>query len=177
MPIAITHTIEQVDQTQSRFGVIDWDKHIYEALTSNQNTSPNAAFYIGSAPILSKLSKERQGAKNKNNTIHGIIDIEKIKEIQSIYQLVGFDNSEILVLAETIIKHCLSLAKTDLKISRTGENEILIYRQNNGAINNIIIDKDGDIEFMRIGKNRATSFNEYYYAEDNDREIKVAQQL
>jgi len=88
--------------------------------------------------------------------------LNKSNEIGNVYKILGFANEEVLKIADNIIRECLSQNKLDIKISRTGDDELLIYRESNGIFNNIIIDSEGDIEFMHIPKNRTLTYNENY---------------
>ena len=87
---------------------------------------------------------------------------QKLEEVQKIYSLLEYENLAVLEISADIIKDCLSQNKRDIKISRTGENEILIFSENNGTYNNIIIDEDGDIEFLHIPINRDETYNEHF---------------
>lgn len=52
-----------------------------------------------------------------------------------------------------------------LHVSTTGEGEVLIYTEQNGDYRNIIIDEDGDIEYLYVdNNNRADSWHEYFDA-------------
>lgn len=59
-----------------------------------------------------------------------------------------------------IIGECNKQGKNYI-LSKTGENEVLIYTCDDGNYKNIIIDSDGDIEFMYISDDRSKSYNEY----------------
>lgn len=101
----------------------------------------------------------------------------KIEELLSIYSTIGFQNEAIIEIATDVIRDCLNQDKKDIKISRTGENELLIYREIDGVFNNIIIDEDADIEFLHIPINRADTYNEYYPFIENIDTYNLASKL
>jgi len=78
------------------------------------------------------------------------------------YDLLNFENDEVLKIGSKIIWECINQEKKDIQISRTGENELLIFRNVRGTFNNIIIDGDCDIEFMSIPPDRSSAYNIYY---------------
>lgn len=50
-------------------------------------------------------------------------------------------------------------------VSTTGEGELLIYTCQGGDYRNIIIDEDGDIEYLYVdNRDRANSWHEYFDA-------------
>ncbi len=87
---------------------------------------------------------------------------QKIKEITLMYHSLRFENEAVLEICIDIITVCIQQDKIDIKISKTGENELLLYRENDSSFNNIIIDEDADIEFLHIPENRKNTYNEYY---------------
>ncbi len=91
---------------------------------------------------------------------------QKLEEIKNIYSILNFENNAIIKIAADIIKHATSRGKYDIKISRTSETELLIYTEDNDTYNNIIIDKDGDVEFMHIPLDRTKTYNEHFFIED-----------
>lgn len=87
---------------------------------------------------------------------------DKIDVLRNIYKILNYNNPVVLDIAADIIENCINQSKTDIKISRTGENEILIFRESNGNFKNIIIDEDGDVEFLYIPVNRSNTKNEHF---------------
>ena len=85
---------------------------------------------------------------------------EKLEELNKMYSVLGFKNKAILEIGSDIIQDCLKQDKLDIKVSRTGENELLFYREKGGTFNNIIIDQDCNIEFLHIPNNRSQTYNE-----------------
>lgn len=72
-------------------------------------------------------------------------------------------NEAVEEIGVDIINACLNLDKTDIIISKTAEREILIYRKDEaGAFRNILIDEEGDIEYLFIPRQRQETSNEYY---------------
>ena len=54
--------------------------------------------------------------------------LNKLRESLTMYNLVGFTNKNTLERIQRIINYCFNIHKIDIKISRTGENEILIFK-------------------------------------------------
>jgi hypothetical protein len=92
---------------------------------------------------------------------------QKLDDLYQLYNKLGYQNEVVLEIVSDIIKDSLIQKKLDIKISRTGENEILIFRESEGTFNNIIIDEDADIEFLHIPVNRSETYNEHYSFIDN----------
>jgi len=110
----------------------------------------------GSAESIAQLSQ--------NNFIK-----QKLEDLCRLYAKLGYQNEAVLEIGSHIIRDCLWQKKLDIKISRTGENEILIFRETEGTFNNLIIDEEGDIEYLHIPVNRAETYNEHYsFAEHLD---------
>ena len=87
---------------------------------------------------------------------------QKIKELNLMYRLLGYENENVLEIGIDVITNCILQKKIDVKISRTGEGELLLYREIGRSFNNIIIDEDGDIEFLHIPEERQNTFNEFH---------------
>lgn len=87
--------------------------------------------------------------------------IEKISQFESVYRELNFENEAILEIAQDIIENAILLGK-EVTISKTGDNEALIYTAYNGDFKNIIIDDEGNIEFLFISSNRSDSYNEFF---------------
>jgi hypothetical protein len=90
--------------------------------------------------------------------------IEKLEELKS---LLDFEDNRPFMVAEKIINKL----DTDVKISRTGDNEILIFREHEKCFYNILVDEDSDISFMFIGDKREES-NTYMTDDDSDESIE-----
>lgn len=78
-----------------------------------------------------------------------------IDELEKLKQVLDFDDNTPFELAERIIK---KLDGIDIKISRTGDDEILIFRELNGSFYNILVDEDCDISYLFIGNERSESY-------------------
>lgn len=84
-------------------------------------------------------------------------------KLLSIYKELGFNNDNVLSLAIDIFDEYTKKGRADiLIISKTGENELLFYTTRNCIQNNIIIDEDGDVEFMCIPIDVRKTYNEFY---------------
>jgi hypothetical protein len=86
----------------------------------------------------------------------------KEKQVIDTFQYLKYTNSAVLEIAFDILTALNNQSKDDFIISHTGDNELLIYRNNNGEFRNIIIDNDGDIEYLCIPKIRRNTYNEHY---------------
>ena len=87
--------------------------------------------------------------------------LSKIAELAKLFKQLGYKNYEVFRIGEDIIKECVREGKGDIIISRTGENELLIYRKLEGGYRNIILDKDGDMEYLHIPEDRSETYNEF----------------
>jgi hypothetical protein len=85
--------------------------------------------------------------------------IEALVQIRS--ELDGFNN-DVLKFTLDIISSFVISNDGELVVSKTSENEILLYTSENNSYKNILIDDDGDMQFMFIASNRNESFNEYF---------------
>jgi hypothetical protein len=102
---------------------------------------------------------------------------QKLEDLYQLYTKLGYQNEAVLEIGSDIIKDSLLQKKLDIKISRTGENEILIFRETEGTFNNIIIDEDADIEYLHIPLNRSETYNEHYSFVDNFDTFALASKL
>jgi len=84
-----------------------------------------------------------------------------IIRFNTLYDELGFDNQSVIILGASLIEECIRQDK-DITISKTTDNEILIYTDHDGSFDNLIIDHDGDIEYICIPKNRTMVYNEYF---------------
>lgn len=72
--------------------------------------------------------------------------------------LLNFDSDAPYKLAEIILDKVYELRDDEVVLSRTGDDEILIYREVAGCFYNILIDEDADLSFMFIGNIRNDSY-------------------
>lgn len=82
---------------------------------------------------------------------------EKFKEI---YNELDFTNEDILNTGNEIIKKC---EDKNIIISKTGDNEIIIYTKKDNGFYNLIIDEDNDISFIYIGYKIGDSKVEFFH--------------
>jgi len=87
---------------------------------------------------------------------------QKVKDLNIVYQSLNCQNEAVLEIGIDIINNCILQDKIDIKISKTGENELLIFREYKGDFKNIIIDEDADIEFLHIPNDRSKTYNEHF---------------
>ena len=84
-------------------------------------------------------------------------------KLLSIYYELGFNDGKVLSLAIEIFVEYTKKGRVEiLHISKTGDNELLLYTVNEGNYSNIIIDEDADVEFLYVSKNRKSSYSELY---------------
>jgi hypothetical protein len=88
-----------------------------------------------------------------------------LKELDEILKLTGITNDKAISLAKDFITKCVDYESLEydldkekdllnIEVSRSGENEILIYREHLKNFYNILIDEDGDICYLLIPKER-----------------------
>lgn len=87
-------------------------------------------------------------------------------KISQVYKELNFNNEKILSTSAEIIQRCVLVGKTNLNISKTAQEEILIYTSKNGKFNNILIDEDGDISLLRVGDTKEDKFTAFYPLND-----------
>jgi hypothetical protein len=85
----------------------------------------------------------------------------KLDELVEVYKKLGYKDDRAFRIAEDILAECFRQGKGDVIISRTGENELLIYRKMDGEYRNIIVDEDGDIEHLHIPVERSQTYNQF----------------
>lgn len=87
-------------------------------------------------------------------------EYEKLLSLDEMLKLLRFnDNNQIRTIAFNIFKECWKQNKTNIIVSRTSENELLIYTSSNeNDFKNILIDEDGDVSFLEIGSKTETKF-------------------
>lgn len=66
----------------------------------------------------------------------------------------NFENEIAIKTSFKIIEECASQNKMDLITSKTSQGELLFFTKKNGVYNNILIDEDGDISYLRVGKTK-----------------------
>lgn len=92
----------------------------------------------------------------------------KIAEVQTVFKELNFKKEAILEISFDILNEAFLQGKTDICISKTGDNELLIYTFSDGDYKNIIIDADADIEYLYIPMDRTHTFNEHFSFIMND---------
>ena len=99
--------------------------------------------------------------------VNNIIVKQSIEELERLKPLLDFDDNEPFRVAEKIINKL----NDHVKVSRTGENEILIFREYEKCFYNILVDEDADISFMFIGNKREGTYT-YMTDDDSDESIE-----
>ncbi len=93
--------------------------------------------------------------------------IKQSSELDNLRDLLEFEDDKPFKIAESIID---KLGDIDIKISRTGDNEILIFREFNKCFYNILVDDDSDISYLFIGDNRSESYT-HIWDDSSDKSI------
>lgn len=83
---------------------------------------------------------------------------ERKLSMTELKSLLNFDSDAPYKLAEILLGKVYELRDEEVVLSRTGDNEILIYREVDGCFYNILIDEDADLSFMYIGNIRSESY-------------------
>lgn len=99
--------------------------------------------------------------------------MEDIDLLTNIFSEFKFQNKSTFEVSVKILEE---LKKTDKKftISSTGEDEILFYTKEGGDFKNLIIDEDGDVEFLIIRQEREKSEGKLFLREElNYKEISL----
>jgi hypothetical protein len=76
----------------------------------------------------------------------------KLLDLSNVYCELKFDNPQGVISAFNILNICAQNKKFNISVSKSNENEILIYSQIGGVYNNLLIDNDGDIQYIKIGR-------------------------
>ena len=92
--------------------------------------------------------------------------INKLMEVKDVYEDLNFKNENVIKTSFEIIQRCTLNFMTDIVISKTSQDEILIYRKDNDKFLNLLIDEDGDISFVRIGKKMEDKKIEFFSSEE-----------
>jgi hypothetical protein len=88
--------------------------------------------------------------------------INNLFQVYKIYQELGFNNEEVIATISKILQNCILSGKTDIIPSKTAQGEILIYSKQGGIFNNLLIDEDGDISFLRIGNKKEDKMTAFF---------------
>jgi hypothetical protein len=73
-----------------------------------------------------------------------------------------FQDEQIVLTAMNIVQSCLIRNISDIKISKTGNHELLLFKKKHNGFANIIIDEDCDVSFMFIGDKLGTEKSKFY---------------
>ncbi|MDI1353873.1 MAG: hypothetical protein PSX36_03070 [bacterium] len=87
-------------------------------------------------------------------------------KVAQIYKELNLNNERILNTSIELLQSCAVLGKTNLNISKTSQEEILIYTSKNGNFNNVLIDEDGDISLLRVGDKKENKYTAFYSANE-----------
>lgn len=92
---------------------------------------------------------------------------QKFDQIRKIYFELDMKNPQVAVIAFNIIQSCVLENISDVVISKTGDKELLLYRNKQGAFSNLLIDEDGDVSYMFIGKRSGEEKTEFFPNENS----------
>ena len=87
----------------------------------------------------------------------------KIEEIRSIYDELGWSNEGVIGLAEALLFESIKKEIFNLQISRSLDNRIMIFKEEaNQVFRNVLIDEDGDLSFILVPSDRTKATSEFY---------------
>ncbi|MBI1268559.1 MAG: hypothetical protein GC193_14135 [Cryomorphaceae bacterium] len=92
---------------------------------------------------------------------------DKIQKLRSLIEELAFENDVIFKIGSEIIRDLAAQGKFSVQIIRTGEDEIAFYIKNGREFKNLILDEDGDIEFLHITEKREDTYNEIFPFDEN----------
>lgn len=90
----------------------------------------------------------------------------KLNKIVSELKLNNEEREIMHLVGRNILNQLLLQNKRDAIVSKTGNNELLIYRITDDEYRNLIIDEEGDIELLIISKDQRKSDTKNYFLED-----------
>ncbi|MCY7410132.1 MAG: hypothetical protein LH473_07655 [Chitinophagales bacterium] len=132
-------------------------------LLLSDNEFDNRLIFLSTSDLFGKVSVQGSTLPQSitNPTKRELIQRKK-GELIDIYKKLNIDNTAVLEIGMDIIYACLDLNILDIQIAYTGNGEILIYRKINENYHNLIIDINGDVEFLYIPFDRSKTFNQYF---------------
>jgi hypothetical protein len=92
-----------------------------------------------------------------------------LDKLQILFEKLKFDSTQ-KSFVETILTKLLAKGKinvSNISISQTEENELLIYTDKTNFYKNIIIDKECDIELLKISKDSRQIESKLFFLEDD----------
>lgn len=69
-------------------------------------------------------------------------------------------------IEKLLTKLHLTNSSKDINISKSIENEFVIFITSNGTYKNMLVDEDGDIELLIIPSDKTKTYNKRFYKED-----------
>lgn len=120
------------------------------------SATPNNNIFFGNSENLYYLDNTYSFSQNE------MVMANKEAEVLETYNYLHYNNPIVLEIAFDIINELKKQGKNDFVISKTGDDEILIYRKINGEYRNLIIDEDCDVIYLNIPVDRRNSHNEFY---------------
>ena len=90
-----------------------------------------------------------------------------LNELSKIIPELNYKENKAIIAAVKILNICAKNKKFNVTVSMSSENEILIYSKNSNQYRNLLIDSDGDIHFILIGKKLGEEKSKVFFQEDN----------
>ena len=87
-------------------------------------------------------------------------------QIDTISKELSFNEQVKGDIEKFLTKLYLSNSFRNINISKSIENEFVIFLSSNGTYKNILIDEDGDIELLIIPSDKTKTYNKRFYKED-----------
>jgi hypothetical protein len=78
----------------------------------------------------------------------------------------NFNNDVRSDIEKLLAKLYLTNSSEDINISKSDEGEFIAYVTSNGTFKNVLIDEEGDIEFLIIPQNKSKTYNKRFYKSD-----------
>ncbi|MDZ4757993.1 MAG: hypothetical protein SGJ10_07645 [Bacteroidota bacterium] len=97
--------------------------------------------------------------------------------LNHVYKELELDNPSVILTAINILQKCIINNISQIEISKTGNKEILIYKQKSSGFSNILIDEDGDVSYVFVGKKLGEEKTAYFSKQKGLDYQKIAELL
>ncbi len=91
---------------------------------------------------------------------------EKRSQIHAISNELSFRDEIKWDIEKLLTKLYLTNSSKEIHVSRSMENEFVVFLSLNGTYKNVLIDEDGDIELLIIPVDKTKTYNKRFYKED-----------
>lgn len=136
-------TVIQVKKVEDGF----FDKSLYDFLAALQQSH---------SPFLSTITTEENFKLSE----------DKKTLITTLSKELSFNDEVQSDIEKLLTKLYLTNSSKDINISKSIENEFVIFIASNGTYKNMLVDEDGDIELLIIPSDKTKTYNRRFYKED-----------